>query len=95
MKKLFSSILLVLAMLALLVSCNTPEPEECKHKDEDGDGYCDNCDGFRAEDGSICDCPCHQKSGILSSLYKIVLFIFRLFKIGQKCGCGADHYVVD
>ena len=65
------------------------------HKDDDNNGYCDYCEGFRAEDGSICDCPCHQKSGILSSLYKIVLFIFRLFKIGQKCGCGADHYVVD
>lgn len=65
------------------------------HKDEDGDGYCDNCEGYQAADGSICECPCHQKSGILSKLYKIVLFIFRLFKIGQKCGCGADHYIVD
>jgi len=70
--------------------------DKLPHEDNDGDGYCDNgCDGYISYDGSICSCPCHQKTGILSTLYKIVLFIFRLFKIGQKCGCGADHYKVD
>ena len=65
------------------------------HKDANNDGYCDYCEGFRAEDGTICDCLCHKTSGILPKLYKVVLFIFRIFKIGQKCGCGLDHYVVD
>lgn len=84
-------------------NCGEVDPERdgsvleiLPHEDIDGDGHCDNgCEGYQAEDGSICDCLCHKTSGILPKLYKIVLFIFRIFKIGQKCGCGVDHYPAD
>lgn len=67
--------------------------DKLPHEDLDGDSYCDNgCGGYIGSDGETCDCPCHQSSGVLSTLWKIVLFIFRLFKIGQNCGCGALHY---
>ena len=62
------------------------------HKDLDGDNYCDNCEGYLAEGGEICPCPCHQKTGVLNTIFKIVLFFLRLFKTGQTCGCGAAHY---
>ena len=62
------------------------------HIDTDNDGYCDRCEGFRAEDGTICSCPCHQKEGVLKTIFEIVLFFLRLFKTGQTCGCGVPHY---
>lgn len=70
--------------------------DKLPHEDADGDGYCDNgCGGYISYDGEICTCPCHQKTGVLNTIFKIVLFFMRLFKIGQKCGCGADHYPAD
>lgn len=62
------------------------------HSDTDGDSYCDNCDTYIAENGEVCNCPCHLKSGLLRILYRIVLFFLQLFNVGQKCVCGADHY---
>lgn len=64
------------------------------HVDADKDSYCDSCDGYISEAGEICSCPCHAKEGIMKTLYKIVIFLLQLFKIGDKCGCGATHYEI-
>lgn len=66
-----------------------------KHKDVDKDSYCDNCEGYIGENGDVCTCPCHLKSGILKVLYEIVIFFMQLFKTGQTCACGAAHYDAD
>ena len=43
MKKLLSFLLVAVALLAMLVSCNLGKTP-CKHIDEDEDGICDECD---------------------------------------------------
>lgn len=72
------------------------------HKDDNRDGYCDDCrediDGF--VDENECLCICHEE-GAGSILYKILLFIQRYFKIdllkkvmkmNRVCECGVYHY---
>ena len=72
------------------------------HKDDNRDGYCDDCrediDGF--VDENECLCICHEE-GAGSILYKILLFIQRYFKVNllkkvfkmnRICECGVYHY---
>ena len=37
------------------------------------------------------NCSCH-KSGLMGAIYKMQLFFWRLFKLNEKCVCGATHY---
>lgn len=68
------------------------------HKDENFDGYCDDCDEFIADEN--CLCVCHSKC-IGKLVYKLLLFLQKtlkinflekVFGIGQICTCGIAHY---
>lgn len=58
------------------------------HADDNGDNLCDDC-GFRIKDD--CSCNCH-KTGILSIIYKIIVFFWSIFGINPVCDCGVAHY---
>ena len=60
------------------------------HSDANGNGYCDYCDENLAGDKD-CSCNCH-KTGIMSIIWKILRFFYKLFKINPVCECGASHY---
>jgi hypothetical protein len=60
------------------------------HSDANGDGYCDYCDKNLAGDKD-CSCNCH-KTGIMSIIWKILRFFYKLFKTNPVCGCGVSHY---
>lgn len=60
------------------------------HSDANGDGYCDYCDENLTGDKD-CSCNCH-KTGIMSIIWKILRFFYKLFKINPVCECGVSHY---
>jgi len=55
------------------------------HADNDGDGYCDNCDE------QLCNHRCH-KTGFIGFLWKIINFFNKLFGLNKICECGVAHY---
>ena len=63
------------------------------------DGICKDCDDYNAEadksnesdSGKKCSHICH-KTGFMGFIWKILLFIFKLFKISPVCDCGVAHY---
>ncbi len=59
------------------------------HADENGDGNCDSC---KVNIVGACKCLCHSTNWLLRIIYKIIRFIWKLFKISPVCGCGAVHY---
>ena len=68
------------------------------HKDEDYDGYCDNCNEYIADKN--CSCICHTK-GLWGFFYKIILHLHKatnidllkkVFTLGQFCKCTVAHY---
>ncbi len=63
------------------------------HKDENGDGICDECteDVDEESKNEKCSCLCHS-SGFMKIIYKIVRFLWSIFKINKVCGCGIAHY---
>ncbi|MCM1544497.1 MAG: hypothetical protein NC110_04275, partial [Ruminococcus sp.] len=62
------------------------------HNDNDGDGYCDNCNKLLNENPSEnCSCMCH-KTGFVGMIYKLIRIFWKLFKMKQICDCGAVHY---
>ena len=60
------------------------------HKDENDDGYCDNCNENISPEKN---CPhiCH-KGGISKILYKIALIFWKMFRTNKTCSCGVAHY---
>ena len=60
------------------------------HADNDGDGYCDECDE-ELEFIVLCDHNCH-KGGISGFFWKISNFFNRIFGLKKYCECGAAHY---
>lgn len=60
------------------------------HSDANGDGYCDYCDENLTGDKD-CSCNCH-KTGLMSIIWKILRFFYKLFKINPVCECGISHY---
>lgn len=51
---------------------------------------CDIC--FEYEIGSAtCKCLCHNSSGLVKGLWKIVMVFCRIFKINLECKCGLPH----
>lgn len=69
--------------------------EPLGHKDNDGNGKCDNCSGLLYSDGEKveeCGCICHNDSFLMKLIYKIVNFFWKLFKIRGGCECGMAHY---
>lgn len=68
------------------------------HKDENLDGYCDDCNEFIADEN--CICVCHAKT-IGALVYKLFMLLDRIFdidllgkvfNISRICGCGIAHY---
>ena len=63
------------------------------------DGICKDCDDYNAEadksnesdPGKNCSHICH-KTGFMGFIWKVLLFIFKLFKISPVCDCGVAHY---
>ncbi|MBQ7118293.1 MAG: leucine-rich repeat domain-containing protein [Clostridia bacterium] len=63
------------------------------HKDENGDGICDECteDVDEESKNEKCSCLCHS-SGVMKIIYKIIRFFWKIFKINKTCSCGIAHY---
>lgn len=58
------------------------------HEDNNHDGKCDLC----GEDLTAgCSCNCH-KTGVMSIIYKIMRFFWKLFGMNESCSCGVKHY---
>ncbi len=56
--------------------------------------YCANgCGAYRTVK-DVCKCNCHRKdeNGIREFIYKIQIFIWKLFRIAEFCECGIAHY---
>lgn len=74
----------------------TQEAVKPGHPDANNDHYCDVCDKFigssDASPEKNCDCACHVQVGIRAFLYKIRLFLCKLFKVSKVCDCGVMHY---
>ncbi len=64
------------------------------HKDNDGDGICDNgCkDSMESINSKADGCICHKDSGFMKFIYSILKFFWKLFKINPVCACGKAHY---
>ncbi len=62
------------------------------HVDNDHDGYCDICNYDFIGATARCTCICHKTSWLMKLLYKIILPLWKLFKISIICRCGARHY---
>ena len=45
---------------------------------------CESC-------GKKCSCMCHY-SGIMRTIWKIINFFYKLFRVNKTCPCGAVHY---
>ncbi len=58
------------------------------HNFNEGETKCSNCDYDKSDD---CSCNCH-KSGLFNLIWKILRFIFKLFKTNKVCECGVVHY---
>lgn len=59
--------------------------EATGHADNNGDGYCDNCEE------QLCNHRCH-KSGFAGFIWKIINFFNKLFGLNKVCECGIAHY---
>ncbi len=57
------------------------------HKNENGDGICDECGEMIVDCSHIC-----HKTGFLGFFAKIAVFFWRLFGTNPVCECGAAHY---
>mgnify|MGYP004466357851 FL=1 len=69
------------------------EISKTPHRDENGDGKCDDCKANVVEEPSNnCTCICHKKSWAMRVLYAICRFFWKLFKLRSTCPCGAKHY---
>lgn len=67
--------------------------EKTTHRDNDGDGKCDDCQTDISNHPSTdCGCICHKTSWIMRVLYAICRFFWKLFKFRSTCPCGAKHY---
>ncbi|MBR2953856.1 MAG: leucine-rich repeat protein [Clostridia bacterium] len=67
------------------ISRETVTLDAIGHADNDGDGYCDNCDE------QLCNHRCH-KTGFIGFLWKIINFFNKLFGLNKVCECGVAHY---
>ncbi len=69
-----------------------------------GDKYCVDC-GDLIEEGTVipkltnsdsdligCTCICHNNNVVIRTLYQILNFFFKLFRIHQQCACGVYHW---
>ena len=61
------------------------------HMDLNGDGKCEGCNMTMHFDDGTDTCLCHG-TGFRAFIYKIVLIIWKIFKINKTCVCGAKHY---
>ena len=70
------------------------------HKDNNGDYKCDFGCGYEFDKtvdptpdapSKDCSCMCH-KSGLMSLLWKIMNFFYRIFGTNKECYCGVAHY---
>ena len=70
------------------------------HKDNNGDYKCDYGCGYEFDKtvdptpdapSKDCSCMCH-KSGLMSLLWKIMNFFYRIFGTNKECYCGVAHY---
>ena len=52
---------------------------------------CSRCGETRSKQ-DVCSCNCHKTTGLFAFIYKIQLFLWRLFGISKVCECGAIHY---
>ena len=59
-----------------------------EHEDNNRDGKCDLCGEDLTAD---CTCNCH-KDGIMSIIYKIMKFFWKIFGMNKECSCGVVHY---
>ena len=68
--------------------------EKAAHADNDGDGYCDECSADMGDPdyNGDCGCICHKKNPFMKFLYKILRFLWKLFRIRKTCYCKAIHY---
>ena len=68
--------------------------EKAAHADNDGDGYCDECSADMGDPdyNGDCGCICHKKHPFMKFLYKILRFLWKLFRIRKTCYCKAIHY---
>lgn len=63
-----------------------------EHMDLNGDGRCEGCGKtMYSPNGETDSCLCHG-TGFRAFIYKIVLIIWKIFKINKDCVCGAKHY---
>ena len=63
-----------------------------EHMDLNGDGRCEGCGKtMYSPNGETDSCLCHG-TGFRAFIYKIVLIIWKIFKINKNCVCGAKHY---
>ena len=70
------------------------------HRDNNGDYKCDFGCGYEFDKtvdptpdapSKDCSCMCH-KSGLMSLLWKIMNFFYRIFGTNKECYCGVAHY---
>lgn len=72
------------------ISRETVTLDALGHADNDGNGYCDDCEELL--DPTVeCECNCH-KSGISKFFFNLILFFQRLFGANKECACGVAHY---
>ncbi len=65
------------------------------HKDENGDGKCDDASCLKVIDPNApkeCSCLCHGEGFFMELIYKIANFFWKLFNMNKSCECGAVHY---
>ncbi len=63
--------------------------ESSRHKDENNDGYCDDC-GYETDPVLHCTCKCHR-TGIVRFFWSIGNFFQKLFGKNKVCTCGVAH----
>ena len=70
------------------------------HKDNNFDGKCDNGCGYEYDKPADpipdtpttdCSCMCH-KTGLMSLIWKIINFFYKIFGTNKECACGVAHY---
>lgn len=75
-----------------VASCSNCEYSETKEIEAYGHkfdkGVCTECGDKQNEN---CSCNCH-KTGIMSIIWKIIRFFWKLFKMNPICECGVAHY---
>ncbi len=72
---------------------STSSNDDCDtagHIDSDKDGICDSC-GDTMPEVKNCKCICH-KSGFAGFIYKIIRFLWKIFRMNKSCDCGLAHY---